>query len=296
MRALVTGGYGYIGGHLVKRLLKDGWDVTIMDTMFKRDLVGYDMTWDWGRTGDRISHLNASVCNPDAVRRAMHEVSIVYHLAARMDWNAEPKHALRLFKTNAIGTTTVLSIARAAGVDNIVFTSSAAVYGDVVEAEEYGPVHPLTTYGCSKLAAEAACIDHANLGMSVKVLRLYNVWGGAYSESVVTKMLKPGFKVWGDGYQTRDFIYIHDVVDALVDAKDWDPFLYNIGTGDEYTIIGLYRRLHGRDPDSMPYPPGYEEVRESCAAMENTHDRVSWRPRMRLVDENLKEVKQLCAL
>lgn len=290
MRALVTGGYGYIGGHLIKRLLSDEWDITILDTMFS------SKPWDWGVPRDKLYTLNASVCNPDAVRRAMHDVNVVYHLAARMDWNPEPRHALRMFKTNVIGTVTVLSGARAAGVDNVVFVSSAAVYGDVVGAEEYGPVHPVTTYGCSKLAAEAACVDHANLGMSVKVLRLYNVWGGSHSGSVVSKMLQHGFKMWGDGMQTRDFVHVSDVVNALVDARSWDPFLYNIGTGDEYTIIGLYRRLLGRDPDCVPYPPGYEEVRESCAAMDNTYDRVSWRPHVRLADYDLKGVRKLCEL
>jgi UDP-glucose 4-epimerase len=284
----VTGGYGYIGGHLVKQLLDDGWDVTIMDTMF------HDRPWQWGVSGDRMYTLNASVCNPDAVRRAMDGVDVVYHLAARTDWNSAPKHSLRLFKNNAIGTVTVLVGARAAGVDNIVFTSSAGVYGNVVEAEEYGPVHPVTTIGCSKLAAEAACVDHANLGMSVKVLRLYNVWGGAYSESAIDKMLMPGFKIRGTGEQTRDFIHITDVVAALVAAKNWDPFIYNVGTGDECTIIGLYRRLFGQEPDFEPFPPGYEEVYESCAAMDNTYDRVSWRPKIHLADFDKSGVQQLC--
>lgn len=286
----MTGGFGYIGGHLVKRLLGDGWDVTLLDTMFNAK------PWEWGVLQDRMYIINASVCNPDAVRRAMHEVSVVYHLAARMDWNTEPKHALRMFKTNVIGTVTVLSVARAAGVDNVVLASSAAVYGDVIEAEEYGPVHPVNTYGCSKLAAEVACIDHCNLGMDVKILRLYNVWGGQHSNSVVGKMFQPGFVLYGDGKQTRDFIYIDDVVDALVAAKNWDPLIYNVGTGCEAVIIGLYRRLIGGEPKLAPYPPGYAEVYRSCAAMDNTYDRVSWRPKALLADLEPEEVRQLCVL
>jgi len=179
-------------------------------------------------------------------------------------------------------------------VDNIVFTSSSAVYGDVIEAEEYGPIHPVNTYGCSKLAAEAACIDHCNLGMDVKILRLFSVWGGLHSNSIVSQMLQPDFAMRGDGKQTRDFIYVGDVVDALVEAVHWDPLIYNIGTGSEAMLIGLYRRLMGEEPALASHIPGQDEIYRSCAAMDNTYDRVSWRPKVLLADLDLEEVKELC--
>lgn len=288
VRALVTGGYGYIGGHLVLALLREGWDVTVMDTMFN------SKSWDFGY-GDKLYTLNASVCNPDAVSRAVEGIDIVYHLAARMDWSRNPRHPVRLFHTNVNGTVTLLSVANVAGVDDIVFASSAAVYGNVVGAEEWGPANPVNLYGCSKLAAEQACRHYQNIGMNVKILRLYNVWGGAHSSSVVNKFVAGEKVVYEDGLQTRDFIHISDVIGAMLSCRSWEPSVYNIGTGEEITIQGLWDKLNPEEEPEYKDTRGFVEISQSCACMDNTFMRVGWRPEKLLSELSAEDIKLLCS-
>lgn len=288
MRALVTGGYGYIGGHLVHSLLRDGWDVTILDTMHTAK------PWDFSQYTDKLSTISASVSNPDAVARAMHKVNVVYHLAARADWNNSPKHPMRILHTNIMGTATVLTQAMIAGADNVIVASSAAVYGNVVEAEELGPTDPVNVYGCSKLAAEAVCRAYCNLGMNIKVLRFFNVWGGKYSSSIISRMLSGGKVIYGDGTQTRDFVHVDDVVAALRAAYDWEPMLYNIGTGEEITINALWKLLRDDEPEYDERGPGYEEIEHSCADVAGTFGRVQWRPKHLLSELKREDIVRLC--
>lgn len=283
-RALVTGGFGYIGGHLVRHLLGSGWEVAILDSMFAA------RSWEFGSA---VGMFSDSVCNPETVGRAMRGANIVYHLAVRMDRSSSPKHAVRLFHTNVIGTATVLSVAHEIGVDNIVFASSAAVYGNVVGAEEYGPTYPVDLYGCSKLAAEVACRHYFNLGMNVKVLRLFNVWGGRYDKSVVSKFVHGDNEIYNDGNQTRDFVYIGDVIRALLDAQGWDPFVYNIGTGVETTINGLWAILRGNEVPTYR-ELRYNEIYRSCAETSYVSEHTGWKPTTLLSELNAEEIRQLC--
>ncbi|MHA2265735.1 MAG: NAD-dependent epimerase/dehydratase family protein [Candidatus Thorarchaeota archaeon] len=285
MRALVTGGYGYIGGHLVEALLRNGWEVSILDTMFNsRD-------WDWGSDG-RVSAYKDTICNLDAVNRALRGVTVVYHLAARMDRSQSVRHPIRMFHTNVTGTATLLTAAHEAGIDNIVFTSSAAVYGNVIGAEEFGPMQPVNLLGCSKLAAEKVALHFQNIGLNVKILRPFNVWGNG-SESVVDKFIQGHTSVHGDGNQTRDFVHVKDVVRALLSAHSWEPSAYNLGTGVETTIGGLYDKLGKGEPTMVNSARG-DEVFRSCASTELTEQRTGWKPKILLHELYFKEIRQLC--
>ena len=291
MKALVTGGYGYIGGHLVTSLMKRGWEVTILDSMFNaRDWTFFKTAKD-----NQLSVLNASVVNEDAVARAMQGVNVVYHLAARMDWQTNTNHVLRLYNVNTYGTAMVLAAARNAGVDTVVFASSAAVYGNVVDAAEDGPTDPVNIYGSSKLAAEGICRGFCNLGMNVIALRFFNVWGGKYSVSVVNRFVDGVKELYGDGFQTRDFIHVDDVVTTLLSASRWEPMIYNIGTGAEISIAGLWTKINGdEEPVFKARWAGQDEIQRSCANMEATYRRVAWRPKVVLADLTKEEIVALC--
>jgi UDP-glucose 4-epimerase len=284
MRALVTGGYGYIGGHLVEALLKRDWEVSIIDTMYNaRD-------WSWNGAG-RISAYNDTVCNLDALNRALRGVTVVYHLAARMDRSQSVRHPIRMFHTNVTGTVTLLAAAHEAGIDNVVHVSSAAVYGNVIGAEEFGPMQPVNLYGCSKLAAEKAALHFQNIGLNVKILRPFNVWGSKYSGSVVNAFVNGCTRLHGDGNQTRDFVHVKDVVNALLSAHSWEPSAYNIGTGVETTIGGLYDKLGRGQPTVLS---AGDEVYRSCASTELTEQRTGWKPKTLLHELSFKEIRQLC--
>lgn len=288
-QALITGGQGYIGTHLAKSILRDkNWAVTTFDSNFSsKKQIKIQST-------SRLMRHSASVVNSDAVARAMREVDVVYHLAARMDWNDSYKQPVRLVNTNVVGTAVVLAMAKRAGVEKVVFVSSAAVYGNIVGATENDSCVPVNMYGATKLASEAICRGFYNLGMEIVILRFYNVWGGEGSESVVNKFIDGSKVVYGDGDQTRDFIHITDVVKVLMKARDWDPAIYNIGTGVETTINGLWVLVNGSEvKPSYERPPGIEIFR-SCADMEYTFRNTSWRPEVFLHELGLEGIKGMC--
>lgn len=293
MRALVTGGYGYIGGHLVRSLIDKGWDVTILDSMFSSKPWSFSE----GSQGNKCL-LSASIVNSDAVNRAMHDVNIVFHLADRADWSDALGHPLRVFKTNTFGTAVVLNEARKAGVDNFVYASTSGVYGNIVNAAEQDPTYPISVHDNSKLGAEFVCNAFANLGgIETKVLRIFNAWGGRYSESVIQKFLFNSEPVvYGLGNQTRDFVHVYDVVRALYSAVSWDAGIYNIGTGDETTISGLWHLLRDDEPkivETSPRPDQHEMVFRTCADMAATRARTSWEPGYRLVELSRERIKEL---
>ncbi len=254
MTVVVTGGCGFIGSHLVRRLLRDEHTVSILDTFY----TGHPSNL--GDCYPECSVIQGSVTNWDAVRRAMSGCHMVYHLAARMDWSKKPRHAAALVKTNVMGTTWVLTMARAMGVQRVVFTSSASVYGSVFPGIEGGPCLPVSTYGSSKLAAEAICRGFNVTGLEVVVLRLFNVHGIG-GHGVVEAFKGGGNIVYGDGAQTRDFVHVSDVVNALIGAQGWYPTIYNVGTGNETTISGLWHKLRGdkfgdEEPQYIPSSTG----------------------------------------
>ncbi len=178
----------------------------------------------------------------------MKGVNVVYHLAARLDWSSRPRHPIVLVKTNTLGTACVLTQARAMGVHKVVFASSAAVYGNVIPCAESNPLMPVSVYGASKAAAESICHVFSDLGVDVVILRLFNVYGpGGKGVANIFKD-SPDAVIYGDGNQTRDFVHVKDVVEAMVLAAKWDPGVYNIGTGNEVTIAGLWRSIREDDP------------------------------------------------
>ena len=241
MKICVTGGCGFIGSALVKRLIRAEHEVTVLDTYF----TGHP-----GNLGDALQEcavIQGSVTNWDAVRRAMSGCHMVYHLAARMDVSHKPRHAAAIMQTNVMGTVWVLTMARSMGVQRVIFASSAAVYGNAYPCVEDGPYCPISIYGASKSMAEDACRVFNALGLDTVVLRIFNVYGNG-GHGVVNVFQDGGNTIYGDGQQTRDFIHISDVVNALVGAQEWDSAIYNIGTGIETSILNLWAMIRGNAP------------------------------------------------
>lgn len=256
-KILVTGGCGFIGSHLCRRILAEGYKPVILDTM---------LTGTASNLGDVISQcsfVRGRVTNRDALARAMAGVSVVYHLAARDDVSDRPYHHASILTTNVMGTAWVLTQARNLGIHRVVFTSAADVYGNVVPGVVGGLLMPDSVFGASKRAAEIVCQAFVQLGMEVVILRLYEVYGPGGRSSV--EVFKAGSKeVYGDGSQTRDFIHVDDVVDILWSARKWDSGIYNVGTGIETTIMGLFHLVHGdKLSHFQPVPEG--DLYRSCA-------------------------------
>jgi UDP-glucose 4-epimerase len=189
-----------------------------------------------------------------------------------------------LFSVNTHGTVEVLTAARIAGVQKVIFTSSAAVYGNCAPGRESDRCHPVTIYGASKLAAEEACRGFIELGLDVTILRLFTVWGEGGHSAVERFRSDSQPAIHGDGSQSRDFVHVDDVVSALLAAYTWEPGVYNIGTGVETSILGLWRLLRSDEPVFAPWRP--QDILRSFADITKVTSTTTWRPR-RLLHEEL---------
>src|SRR4051794_6822950 len=292
MRALVTGGAGFIGSNLVDALLERGDDVSVVDDL---------------STGSR-ENLKAAL----AAGSPLHEASItdgeaigaivgterphvVFHLAAPID--VRPAGADPAFDAavNVGGTAVMLEAARAAGARRFVLASTGgAIYGeaDEIPTSETAPAAPISPYGASKAAAETYLALYTRLhGLSTCALRMSNVYGprqdplgeggviAIYCHAAGERL---SVKVFGDGRQTRDFIYVADVAGAFMAAAASEQLgPYNVGTGEETTVLELVERL-GVEATFLPERPG--EVRRSCLDPSAAGEALGWQPQVSLGD------------
>src|ERR671922_2221015 len=254
MRTLVTGGAGFIGSHVVDALVERGDEVTVLDDVSTgrrknleqavaggAEVVGGDI-----RDGEAVSQL----C--ERVRPAA-----IFHLAAQIDVRksvADPAFDARV---NVEGTINVLRAAQATGVRRVVNTSSGgAIYGEgqTIPAPEDHPVAPMAPYGMSKFCGESYCDMFGRLhGLSTISLRYGNVYGPRQDPlgeagviAIFCGRLKEGGRptVFGDGRQTRDYIYVEEVVEAALKAAESDAHgPYNVGRGVETSVLELVEAL-----------------------------------------------------
>ncbi|MBT8116813.1 MAG: SDR family oxidoreductase [Gammaproteobacteria bacterium] len=296
MLYLVTGGAGFIGSHITERLLADGQRVRILDNFStgKRENIPAD---------DRVEVVEGDVGDTDTVRQCMDGVDIVFHEAAIASVPETVGNPLASERTNYRGTVNVLEAARQAGARRVVFACSAAVYGDLpgLPKQETMPVMPLSPYAIDKLASEYACrVYHSLYGLETVALRYFNVFGprqdpsSPYSGviSIFSDCTRQGKRptIYGDGGQTRDFIYVSDVVEANMRAASAQAApgnAYNIATGSTVTINELLQtlcRLEGQTFDPACKPGREGDIRHSCADIGLAGKDLDWRPSVAFAD------------
>jgi UDP-glucose 4-epimerase len=287
---VVTGGAGFIGSHTVDRLLELGHRVVVLDDFStgKRANLAHHAR---AAHGERLEIVECDVAHgifaalaPVTARYG--KVERIVHLAAQVSVVSSIANPLTDMETNYGGTLHVLEYARATGVKKVVLASSAAVYGDVAElpVAEETPTRPVSPYGMHKLASEHALDYYAAVhGVPTTVLRFFNVYGprqdpsSPYSGviSIFSDRAKAGLPltIFGDGTQTRDFVYVGDVVSAICAAlADGNSRLIaNVGTGSEITIAQLARtivELCGSRSSIEHAPPRAGEILKSRAKVE----------------------------
>lgn len=275
MRALVTGGAGFIGSNIVKMLVEEGHDVVALDNLssgFRCNLNRFPS----------VQFIEGDVRDGQLVARAMQGVEAVFHLAASVGNTRSILHPIQDSEINVIGTLQVLEAARHAGVRKIVFSSSAGIFGELKQLpiREDHPAEPGSPYGASKLAAEKLCLAYAQLyDLEAVCLRYFNVYGvnqryDAYGNviPIFAHRLLQGLPlvVFGDGDQTRDFVNVRDIARAnlLAAQARGVSCALNIASGTAITInhlVELLGEASGIRPLVEHGPPRKGDVRHSLA-------------------------------
>jgi UDP-glucose 4-epimerase len=288
--ALVTGGAGFIGSHIAERLLAEGYRVRILDNFStgKRENIPQS---------PRVEVIEGDVGDAGTVSAAVRDTTLVFHEAAIASVPETVGNPLASERVNYRGTVNVLEAARHAGTRRVMFACSAAVYGDLpgLPKHEDMPLRPLSPYAVDKLASEHACRMYWQLyGLETVSLRYFNVFGprqdpsSPYSGviSIFSDCLQHGRQpaIYGDGEQTRDFVYVSDVVEAnllAATAPAAPGRVINIATGGTITINGLLQTICDiRDRPCAPrYLPGRQgDIRDSCADIGAAREILGWQP------------------
>lgn len=297
-RVLVTGGAGFIGSNVVRRLLGDGiHDVVVLDNLssgYRENLQDLPL---------RL--VEGDIRDPGAVNEAMEGRDTVFHLAASVGNARSIARPLDDAQTNVLGTLTVLEGARRHGVRKVVYSSSAGIFGELktLPIREDHPLDPDTPYGCTKLAGEKLCLAYARLyPMSCVCLRYFNVYGtgqryDAYGNVIpifVHLMLRDQpLTVFGDGEQTRDFVNVRDVALANLLAARAEGLsgAFNLGSGTRISInelVHLLERVSGTEVTVRFGPPREGDVRHSIADISAAQRAFGFRPTVTL-EEGLAE-------
>ena len=292
MKALVTGGAGFIGSNLVARLLAGDHEVTVLDDLSS----GYAINLP---THARLRFVRGDIRDPAAVQEAIAGAEVVFHLAASVGNKRSIDHPLLDAEINVMGTLQVLEAARKAGVRKIVTSSSAGIFGELktLPIREDHPVEPDTPYGSSKLAAEKECLAYAKLfGLEAVCLRYFNIYGphqrfDAYGNVIpifVFQMLRgETLTIFGDGEQTRDFLNVGDVVTANLRAAEARGVsgAFNVGSGTRITInhlVAELKRVSGMTPTVVYGAPRPGDVRHSLADIAAAERALGFRPQVAL--------------
>jgi UDP-glucose 4-epimerase len=291
VRVLVTGGAGFIGSHLVDALLAEGDEVAVVDHLKKppRRWVADAMSREMGLHVADVRRLDELMPAFTASRP-----EVVLHLAAQVDVRRSVADPAFDAQVNVAGTVAVLEAARKSGAHRVVLASTAAVYGDpsALPTPEDAAIAPLSPYGTSKAAAEWYLGQYARLhGLSTLALRMSNVYGprqDRHGEAGVVAIfagaLESGQRVtvFGDGRQTRDYVYVEDVVRAWVRAaRSGATGAVNVSTGTEISVHELTQAM-GVEYDTSP--PRAGEIERSCLDASLAARLLDWRADVKLAD------------
>jgi nucleoside-diphosphate-sugar epimerase len=244
-KILVTGGTGFIGSHIVDKLMEEGFDVTTIDNLDTGSIENIAHH----KNKENFNFIKGDIRDLDLVKKAIKGIDAVFHEAALASVTLSVKNPIISNDINVGGTVNLLKASSDFGVKRFIFASSAAIYGDTnspIKKEDAIP-NPKSPYAVSKLAAEKyASVFHEVYGLETVSLRYFNVYGprqsfdiqGAYGGAITifTNRLAKNMRpiIYGDGNQTRDFVYVHDVVNAnmlALNSKNAAGEVFNVGTG-----------------------------------------------------------------
>jgi UDP-glucuronate 4-epimerase len=301
MRVLVTGGAGFIGSHLVEKLLEAGHDAVILDDF--NDF--YDPQIKHGNIASFINDVavhRVDLRDNESVRKVFHreKVDAIAHLAARAGVRPSIQHPRLYYDTNVTGTLHLLEAARLTGVERFVFASSSSVYGaskTIPFSEDQHLTQTLSPYAATKIAGETLCSTYSHLyGLRVVALRYFTVYGPRQRPDLAihqfTRRIDGGQSIdqFGDGNTRRDYTYIDDVIQGTMAAFEYSglPFdIFNLGESDTIQLKDLIAEIEnalGKKAkiNRLPEQPG--DMPLTCADISKARKRLGYKPTTRLSD------------
>lgn len=294
MKALVTGGAGFIGSNIVRLLIEAGHTVTVLDSLlsgYRENLAPFP----------QVRFIHGDIRDEQAVAHAVEGAEVIFHLAASVGNKRSIEHPLDDSDINVMGTLRILEAARRTGVRKVVISSSAGIFGELktLPIREDHPIAPISPYGASKLAAEKLGLAYDYLyDLEVVALRYFNVYGvnqryDAYGNVIpifAHRILhSEPITIFGDGEQTRDFVNVRDVAQANYKAA-MTPGVsgaFNLGSATAVTINHLADLMYqavGQTPRIEYGPPRPGDVRDSLADVSAASTAFGYAPSVELTE------------
>jgi UDP-glucose 4-epimerase len=291
-RAIVTGGAGFIGSHLVERLLADGHEVVVLDNL----AVGREKNLSRALETGRCTFHRVDIRDRLALPALFQDVQTVYHLAALADIVPSIEKPVEYFTSNVDGTFNVVEAARICGIKRLVYAASSSCYGipGSYPTPEDAPIRPQYPYALTKYLGEQIALHWGSVyDIPTVSLRFFNVfgprartsgtYGAVFGVFLAQKLAGKPFTVVGDGTQTRDFTFVTDIVDGVVTAANSDlrDEILNLGSGGTYSVNELCRLLGGQI-QHIPKRPGEPDC--TFADTTKARDLLGWSARTSFED------------
>jgi UDP-glucose 4-epimerase len=297
-KILVTGGAGFIGSHLVDHLVGEGYSVRVLDNLSSGSLKNIANHLKTGK----VDFIKGDICDGIAVKRSVENIDAVFHLAAQISVPASIKDPNTTFNTNLAATVDLLNASVQAHIKKFLFASSCAVYGDshVLPISEKCVTNPISPYAESKLIAERYCLGFSERKLlETVVFRFFNVYGprqgmNDYS-GVITRFIERSRQglplvIYGDGLQTRDFVNVQDIVQALMSGLKCSTSngeAFNVGTGKPSSVkelAELIMHLTSQSNEIQYEKPRAGDILESYADVSKAKNLLGYSPKVMLGD------------
>jgi UDP-glucose 4-epimerase len=293
-RILITGGAGFIGSHLAEDLVKAGYSVKIIDDFSTGNVNNILGLFNY----KNFKMIRGSITNKELLAKATADVDVIFHLAAQIHVDRsiiEPRHT---FDVNTLGTLNILDNALEKDIELVVYASTSEVYGTAkyVPMDEDHPLNPASPYAATKAAADRLCFSYYNTyHLPVAIVRCFNTYGPRQKDTgyaaAIPKFIKRALSglppvIYGDGNQTRDYMYVKDTVNAYkLVLKSYENVLgkaINFGTGNEISILELTKticELCGNEAKAIHAAPRSGEVKRLCADMSLAEKTLNFTPK-----------------